>query len=379
MKRICFVATVPVAIHVFLRESIKASAKKWAVSVITTPDDDDLLCDMNAHLIPVTIKRKAAPLHDIFSLLRLLLIFRTSHFDMVHSITPKAGLLSMFAAWLAKVPVRIHTFTGQVWATKKGLKRNTLKVFDKIIIYFSTHVLVDSPSQYDFLVEEGVLPKGKGLVIGHGSICGVDEHRFHPNPQIRDALRAELRISAEQIVILYLGRLNRDKGILDLAKAFSLIAEQRADVVLVMVGAEEDVAFSQVQEACGAHSSKLRRVDFTNSPERYMAAADILCLPSYREGFGQVIIEAAACGIPSVASNIYGVKDAINDGESGLLFPPKDYQELTLSLLKLINNEELRQSIGAMARTRALELFSSKNIVNNVLILYGDLLDSEQS
>jgi len=376
MKKICFVATVPVAIHVFLRECIIASAKNWAVSMITTPDNDDLLCDMNAHLNPITIKRKVAPIHDLISLLRVLLIFRASHFDMVHSITPKAGLLSMFAAWMVKVPIRIHTFTGQVWATKKGWKRNILKYFDRIIIYFATHVLVDSPSQYEFLIAEGVLPKRKGIVIGHGSICGVDENRFFPDSQIRNTLRKEHEINTDEIVILYLGRFNRDKGILDLAKSFEEIADQRTDVVLMMVGAEEDVAFSEIQEVCQAHGSKLRRIDFTNSPERYMAAADIICLPSYREGFGQVIIEAAACGVPAVASNIYGIKDAINDGESGLLFPLGNVPELTRSLLKLINNEKLRLSMGALARTRALELFSSKKIVNDVMSLYNGLLKS---
>jgi len=307
MKRICFVATVPVAIHVFLRECINASARKWAVSMVTTPDDDDLLCDMNAKLVPVSIKRKVAPFHDLFSLLRLVMVFRAGRFDMVHSITPKAGLLTMFAAWLVNVPNRIHTFTGQVWATKKGWKRRILKFFDKLIILFSTRILVDSPSQYDFLIAEGILPTNKGMVIGQGSICGVDVRRFYPDAKIRDVVRAELNISSEQVAILFLGRLNRDKGVLDLAAAFSNIAVQGAEAVMIMVGAEEDVTFTQVQGICQAHSTQLRRVDFTTTPERYMAAADVFCLPSYREGFGQVIIEAAACGIPSVASRIYGV------------------------------------------------------------------------
>jgi glycosyltransferase involved in cell wall biosynthesis len=287
---------------------------------------------------------------------------------------PKTGLLATLAGWLAGVPVRMHTFTGQVWANKRGWKRGALKRFDKLIVLFSTHVLVDSPSQRDFLVAEGVLPQGKGIVIGRGSICGVDEHRFHPDAQVRDVMRAELGIGSEQTVILFLGRLNRDKGILDLAATFANIASQQADLVLVLVGAEEDVPFTRVQELCGVYRERLRRVSFTPDPERYMAAADIFCLPSYREGFGQVIIEAGASGVPTVASRIYGITDAVEDGETGLLFPTGNVAALTQTLLKLITDHDLRQRMGAAARVRALELFPSSKITAEMHALYGELL-----
>ena len=233
---------------------------------------------------------------------------------------------------------------------------------------------MDSPSQRDFLVSEGVLSQGKGVVIGCGSICGVDEYRFHPNIQARDAVRAELGIGSEQTVILFLGRLNRDKGILDLATAFANIASQQANVVLVLVGAEEDVPFTHVQEICGMYRERLRRISFTPDPERYMAAADIFCLPSYREGFGQVIIEAGASGVPTVASRIYGITDAVEDGKTGLLFPVGDTAALTQTLLRLIIDRDLCQQMGAAARVRALELFSSQKITGEMLGFYAALL-----
>jgi len=249
-----------------------------------------------------------------------------------------------------------------------------LKQFDKLIVLFATHVLADSPSQRDFLVAEGVLPQGKGIVIGHGSICGIDAHRFHPDAQVGNAVRAELGINAEQTVILFLGRLNRDKGIPELAAAFAAIAAQHADVVLLLVGAEEDFPFLRIQEVCGMYRDRLRRVNFTPTPERYMAAADIFCLPSYREGFGQVIIEAGASGVPSVASKIYGITDAIEDGKTGLLFPAGDVAALTRALLKLIENRELRQIMGEAARVRALALFASDKITAELIDLYEQVL-----
>lgn len=370
MKKLCFVATIPAVVHSFMKGHIRAAAEKWPVKIITHPDGAELLGDLNAQFIPLAIQRKVSPWRDLLVLVQLTILFRRERFDLVHSIMPKTGLLAMLAGMLAGVPNRMHTFTGQVWANKTGWKRGALKTFDKLIVAFATHVLVDSPSQRDFLMSEGVLKPGKGIVIGHGSICGVDAHQFHPDAQVSGAVRAELGISPEQTVILFLGRLNRDKGMLDLAAAFADIASRRSDVVLVLVGAEEDVPFTRVQEICGAYRDRLRRVSFTPDPQRYMAAADIFCLPSYREGFGQVIIEAAASGVPTVASRIYGITDAVEDGKTGLLFPAGDVAALTQKLSMLIEDSALRQNMGEAARVRALELFASEKITRELVDLY---------
>ncbi|MFZ2302789.1 MAG: glycosyltransferase family 4 protein [Gallionella sp.] len=374
MKKLCFVATVPAVLHSFLKEHISSCAQKWTVSIVSAPIDAELLRDIPASFIPLSIERKVSPWRDLLTLVQLVMLFRRERFDLVHSIMPKTGFLSMLAAWLAGVPNRIHTFTGQVWASKRGWRRRILKQFDKLIVLFATHILVDSPSQRDFLVSEGVLPQGKGMVIEHGSICGIDAHRFHPNMPTNKAVRAELNIGLEQTVILFLGRLNRDKGMPELAAAFADIASHHADVMLVLVGAEEDFPFVNLQAICGKHSDRLRRVSFTPTPERYMATADIFCLPSHREGFGQVIIEAGASGVPSVASRIYGITDAIEEGKTGLLFPAGDTAALKHALLELIENRDLRRQMGKAARVRALELFPSDKITQGVLALYGELL-----
>jgi glycosyltransferase involved in cell wall biosynthesis len=314
----------------------------------------------------------------VLTLFQLFKLFRIEQFDIVHSIMPKTGVLAMLAARLALVPVRIHTFTGQVWITKHGVKRTLLKWFDKLIGTFATCVLSDSPSQRDFLVRERVLPPGKAKVIGAGSICGIDAQRFLPDADARRVIRNELGIEQDSKVILFVGRLNRDKGILDLAAAFDTIARRHSDAVLLLVGAEENVPFSRVQEICHAERDRLRYISFTSVPEHYMAAADIFCLPSYREGFGMTIIEAAACGVPAVASLIYGITDAVEDGQTGLLFPAGDVGVLTRTLLKLMTENELRQEMGNAARARALELFPSEKITREMVALYLGLSSPSQ-
>jgi glycosyltransferase involved in cell wall biosynthesis len=375
MKRLCFVATVPAAIHSFLRDNIIACSEKWVICVVSSPDEVNLLRDLNAEYVPIIIERKPSFWRDLFALVRLILLFKLERFNLVQSITPKAGLLTMLAGFLSGVPIRIHTFTGQVWVSKLGFERFLLKIFDRLIVLFSTNIFVDSPSQRDFLVAEGVLPKNKGIVIGGGSICGVDTNRFLPDAQARDVIRSELDIGAHQTVILFLGRLNRDKGILDLASAFSSIASQDKNVVLLLIGAEENVSFSEIQEICGVGRDRLRRVGFTPEPQRYMAAADIFCLPSYREGFGQAIIEAASCGVPAVASRIYGIIDAVEDGKTGLLSAPRDVSALVRNLQLLIGDKELCREMGCAARSRAKMHFSREKIVYELVSFYGELLD----
>lgn len=378
MKKLCYLATIPAVVDAFLRGYISAATEKYTVTIVCNSSNIHLLDNINARVIALPIERKASPWHDLLILIRLVMLFRRERFDLVHSIMPKTGLLGMMAAWVAGVPHRLHTFTGQVWATKYGWKRTALKFFDKIIASLATQVLVDSPSQRDFLAHEGILRKNQGLVLGNGSICGVDEQVFRPDSAMRDRIRAELNIGASQTVILFLGRLNRDKGILDLAAAFSEIAQQRSDTVLVLVGAEEDVSFFHIQEICGKHALQLRRVDYTPYPQRYMAMADIFCLPSYREGFGQVIIEAAATGLPSVATKIYGITDAVADQKTGILYPPGDVAALTRALLRLIESPDYRFQLGRLAQIRALTQFSNRQINAEMIALYTQLFEREQ-
>lgn len=374
MKKLCYVATIPAVVHAFLRGHIQAAATKYQVTVICNSADKHLLDGLNARLILLPIERKPSPWKDALILFQLIKLFRREQFDIVHSHMPKTGLLGMLAARLAGVPIRINTCHGEVWATRRGWRRIALKLLDRLVGSLATDVLVVSPSQLDFLVNEGVLPSSKTRVIGAGSICGVDALRFHPDPDARRAGRDELGIAQDARVILFVGRLNRDKGMLDLATAFDVIAKHNSDVVLLLVGAEEDIPFSRIQEICHAERDRLHYVSFTPTPERYMTAADIFCLPSYREGFGMTIIEAAACGLPAVASRIYGITDAVEDGKTGLQFPAGDVAVLTQALLKLLEDRDLRQQMGEAARVRALELFSSQKITREMLALYGELL-----
>lgn len=280
-KRLCFITTVPMAVSAFLRLHIERLADDYDVFVITNYGAEPAPQDERVTYLSVPLARQISPFLDLKTLFQLVVLFHRHRFEAVHSITPKAGLLGVLAALMARVPVRVHTFTGQVWVTRQGPMRWLLKAADQCIAALATDVLVDSPSQRDFLIQEGVVSAQGSAVVGEGSICGVDTQRFSPSPLVRQQVRADMGSSADVLVCLYLGRLNRDKGVLDLAAAFVQVADKHPKAELWVVGPDEDGLFPQMQTMLGACGQQVRRVGYTNEPERFMQAADLFCLPSY--------------------------------------------------------------------------------------------------
>lgn len=374
--RICYVVSSEMTVAAFLKDHIRAATNTYHVSVVANTDDPDFLrkLSLGATLHPVAIVRPVAPWRDLQALRALVRLFRTEHFDIVHSVSPKAGLLAMLAGRLAGVHHCVHTFTGQVWATKHGWRRWLLKQADCVLAALTTRALVDSPSQRNFLIEEGVLRADKADVIGKGSICGVDGKRFRPDPEARRVVRAELGVPPQAPVLLFLGRLNRDKGVADLAAAFADLALRFPELRLLLVGPDEAGMAARIGSICANAANRIHRIDYTREPERFMAAADVFCLPSYREGFGMVVIEAAAAGLPAVASRIYGITDAVVDGTTGLLHPPGDVHALVEALATLIDDPERRAAMGSCARARAVADFSQAESSRGLLAFYGKML-----
>ena len=178
-----------------------------------------------------------------------------------------------------------------------------------------------------------------------------------------------MKIDESSLVILYLGRINIEKGILELVEAFSQLIQKNNKVFLWLVGEDE----GQLQ-ATFNFAENIFWIPHTNTPEKYLAAADILCLPSYREGFGTVVIEAAACGVPAIGSDIYGLRDAIQDGITGILVPPKSVKDLKFAMQELVDNKKIRIKMGDLAKRRALTEFSQIKITKLLMEHYKGLL-----
>lgn len=372
-----FVASQPMSVVAFLLPHLKGLTPHARLRVLANTQEADLLSrrGLDVPVECVAIERHIRIWQDVLALGALYKSFVVNKPDAVHTITPKAGLLGMVAAWLARVPVRVHSFTGQVWVTRRGPMRWLLKAADKCIAALATDVLVDSQSQRAFLIAQGVVSPERSTVLGAGSICGVNTQRFCPSAEVRQTVRAELGTPEDALVCLYLGRLNRDKGVLDLASAFAQVAKAQPNAELWVVGPDEANWFEQMQALMGDAHLHVKRVGFTPEPERFMQAADLFCLPSYREGFGSSVIEAAACGVPALASRIYGLTDAVKEGQTGWMHEAGDVQDLTQQLNTVLTNPADLAVKGQAARQYAQTVFAEEAITEAMVQFYKKRLN----
>ena len=364
------------SVNTFLFNHLKHLSDHFNITVIVNTSDQDFLVKqgLNIKVIPLKISREINLISDFCCLFSLFFLFLKERPAAVHSITPKAGLIAMVAAKLARVPFRVHTFTGQVWVTSSGIKRFILMSFDGLIGLLTTYNLVDSGSQRDFLIEQRVLTKDKALVFGSGSVSGVDLSKFKAKKSVGDKIRQELEIPRDAFIFLYLGRLVKDKGVLDLARAFSGIESLNA--YLLFVGPDEGMLADTIKEICFNTPLNIRLLGFTDAPYKYLSASNVICLPSYREGFGSVIIEAAAMGVPAVASNIYGITDAVVNNQTGLLHQAGNIPDIQRSMEHMLFNKRLLAKFSKAAKTRVSKEFDSKIITSAWVNFYAKHLHS---
>ena len=362
---ICFVVSSPFTANGFLINHLIELSKLYEVSLFLNLSQYELspkIEQLKIKIVNIPIERRTSIFKDIQTLILLFNHFRKGKFVSVHSITPKAGLLAISAAFFARIPHRHHTFTGQIWANSVGIHRVFYKKIDWLIGLLSTVIMADSVSQVQLLIREQVCRRLKILVLGPGSISGVDIDVFKPSVTAREKLRKQFYISESTCLFLYLGRLSKDKGIDDLLEAYSGLKAKHRNVALWVVGPDEEGIAARVKAINPELYSSIEWFGASFNPEIYMASADVLLLPSYREGFGTVIIEAAASSIPTLAYRIDGVVDAVLEGDTGLLASLGDVHDFRNQMDVLYADPELRMRLGASAQKRAHKYFSSKYI-----------------
>ncbi|NOU15783.1 MAG: glycosyltransferase family 4 protein [Methylococcaceae bacterium] len=371
-KKICLVVSSPLSVNTLLLHPISKLSQHYDVYLAVNAKPGELFpaIENAVTVLPVPLQRKISPLNDLLALFKLIVLFRKYRFDLVHSVTPKAGLLGMMAAFIAGIKTRIHTFTGQVWVTRRGFAKTLLKSMDKLIALLSAHNLVDGLSQRQFLLDEGVVSQKTSSVLAQGSLFGVDIERFKMDTQTRKRIRDKLQITDAETVFIFVGRLTRDKGVLDLAAAFAGLNNPQTH--LLVVGVDEEQMTEQMRALASDCNTRIHMVGFTDKPEDYMTAADVLCLPSYREGFNNVVIQSAAMGIPTVGSKIYGVVDSIAENETGLFFQAGDITGLQAAMEILADDKELRLKLGQQAQDRVKKYFTSDQLSSAWLAFYQE-------
>jgi glycosyltransferase involved in cell wall biosynthesis len=353
-KKISIIVTVPLSLETWFKGQPRYLSEHYHIELITSyaQSIERIKTYENVTITLVDFTRAINPLKDLKILLTLWRHFRDTKPDMVYSITPKAGLLGMISAWLARVPVRLHLIVGLAYFGSIGKRRFLLKTSEKITYFFATHLYANSLNLPNIIKNE--LTSKKVSVIGYGSVNGVDTEFFKDTmtPEEKFTLRNRLNIPNESFLLLYTGRIVTDKGVNELVSAYDTLSNIYPDLHLLLVGDYEthlDPIQTHTHELIQNHP-RIHAVAFQSDIRPYFCITDVLILPSYREGLPNVLIEGGSCGLPLIATNINGCNEVIIEGENGLLIPPKDIQALIHALQKLLDDPELYHHLKDNAR-----------------------------
>lgn len=368
--------TVPQSIG-FVVGMIPDLTKEYEVGVLSSPGEEWAMLDKYGDAVKrleVPMERHISPLRDLRSLWRLVRVFRRERPDMVHSMTPKAGMLCMLAAWITRVPVRVHMFTGLVFPTATGVKRRILMATDRLTCACATHVLPEGEGVKRDLLDNGITRKPI-KVLGYGNCRGIDLDRFDPTlPEIQ-AEAAKLR-KPEVFTFIAIGRLVGDKGINELVAAFSRLNRELPATRLILVGPQEKeldplspATLSEIES-----NPAIEAVGNQADVRPWLAAADCHVLASYREGFPNVVIEAGAMGLPQIVTDINGANEIIINGQNGTIIPPKDTEELYAAMHRIAGDSDLRRTQAANARALIASRYEQSYVRRCLYNFYREIL-----
>ena len=319
--------------------------------------------------IAVPMQRHISLINDLRSLWNMYRVMRQERPDLVHSMTPKAGLMTMLAGWLARVPRRVHTFTGLVWPTSKGLKRRVLMATDWITCACATHVIPEGEGVKSDLLSHHITHKPL-KVLGYGNVKGIDLKHF--DPAAIDAPPARTGFT-----FVFVGRIVRDKGINELVAAFDRLHRQHPGVRLVLVGRREDDLDPVTPETARRidQGDGIEAVGSQHDVRPYYAAADALVFPSYREGFPNVVIEAGAMGLPSIVTDINGSREIIIDGQNGVIIPSRDEEALYQAMKDFVEHPDKAAALAANARPLIASRFEQGYVRQCLYDFYDKILN----
>ena len=327
--------------------------------------------------IAIEMQRSISPLKDLKSLWHLYCFFKKEKPLIVHSITPKAGLLTMLAAYFAGVPLRMHTFTGLIFPTKKGFLQHLLIFMDRLLCFCATNVYPEGKGVKKDLIAYRITSKPL-KVLANGNVNGIDSDYFNPMlfPETeQQILKTNIGITPEDFVFVFVGRLVGDKGINELIHAFKKIILEKENVKLILVGSFEvklDPLHPDTLIEIKQNPSILS-VGFQSDVRPYLAIANTLVFPSYREGFPNVVMQAGAMGLPSIVTNINGCNEIIIEGENGIIIPVKDAIAVQQAMMKMMKEKELYNQLRSKARKMITDRYDQQLVWDAILNEYKSL------
>lgn len=376
-KKIVRSVTVPQSIGFFEEVIMRMKEDGYETVVVSSPGKEmDAFRERhpNEKTIEVPMERHISLIRDLKSLWEMIKVLLKEKPYMIHSMTPKAGLLSMIAGWMTGVPVRVHTFTGLVWPTEIGLKHKILMATDWVTCACATYVIPEGQGVLEDLKNHGVCKKPM-KVLGYGNVMGVDMERFNP------ARFAEVKKDEDMFRYVFVGRIVGDKGINELVEAFVRLNKEYPDTKLTLVGNYEAnldpvkpetlklIEDNPCIDACGPRYGDDLLIEYMRS--------HCFVMPSYREGFPNTVMEAGAMGLPSVVTDINGSREIIINGENGLIVPSRDTDALYEAMKLMLLDTSAREKMSANARSLIDSRFEKSFVQNCLIKFYEEILNKK--
>lgn len=367
LKKLFRISTVPVSLNILLKGQLRYLNQFFDVTAISGTGEElhEVEIREGVKTQVIEMERKISPMKDLISLYYLYQYFKKEKPDIIHSITPKAGLLSMIAGKAAGVPVRMHTFTGLIFPSRKGLFKIILIQMDRLLCFCATHIFPEGKGVQGDLIHYGITRKPL-KIIANGNVNGIDtlyysSHQVSPIQQQK--LKIQLGIGERDFVFIFAGRLVKDKGINELVAAFEALSERergsetiRPQAKLLLVGPLEqdlDPLYAETLEEI-ANNPHIVSVGFQEEVRPYFAISNALVFPSYREGFPNVVLQAGSMGLPSIVTDISGCNEIIQHGCNGLIVPPKEVGSLRIAMEQVLHNPSLYEALKSKSQERIL-------------------------
>lgn len=373
-KKLIRISTVPLSLNKLLQGQLKMLSEHYDVLAVSSPGKDLEVVAQREGVctVEVPMERHISPIKDLISLFHLIRLFWKEKPYFVHSLTPKAGLLSMMAAWICRVPVRIHTFTGLVFPSATGLKRKIVMFTDRLTC-FCANVINPEGLGVKRNLEEFHITSKSLKIIGNGNVNGIDLTYYDRTEEVLKI--AQQYCEEGCFTFCFVGRMVRDKGINELVSAFIRLYEENEFLRLILVGPFEDhldPVTPQTKELI-LHHPGIRFMDWQDDIRPFLAASDVFVFPSYREGFPNVVIQAGAMGLPCIVTDINGCNEIIVNGKNGIIIPAEDEHALCNAMSDFSRNQEKVKALAQNAREMIAERYEQQALWKALLDVYQEL------
>jgi glycosyltransferase involved in cell wall biosynthesis len=376
-KKLIRITTVPLSLDKILDGQLSFMNNHYEVIAVSSEKEYLIRCAENegVRYKHIEMTRKITPFKDLVSLVQLVSFLKKERPLIIHSHTPKAGIIAMLASKITNIPIRLHTVGGLPLMEATGSKRKLLELIERLTYSLSTFVFTNSYGLYNQIIDNNYISKSKIKVIGNGSSNGVDIDYFSPSQVSLDEqtkIKSKLGISESDFTFVFVGRVVSDKGINELVSAFDNISQFQKEINLIVVGDQEtdlDPLNANTLELL-VKNKRIISVGFQRDIRPYLAVSNVLIFPSYREGFPNVMMQAGAMGLPIIATDINGCNEIISHGKNGILIPKKDILAVEKAMLTMLNDENLYKELRSNARNMIITRFERKILCESILDEY---------